>query len=444
MSRPEYLAQGENARLFPVLATTSKEGRTTSIFLACACLVHEFGAEILNSVGQKRGVRSKFEAYTEVVFKKETQDIKDRPDGLIVLSHGPKVWKSLIESKVGNNLIAAEQIEKYRKIAKENSIDCVITISNQFATQPSNHPVTEVRKSRSNIPVYHLSWMSLLTTADLLLSNHDIKDKTQYDLLSELVRFLTHESAGLRGFDRMPPEWSELNKLISAGGKIASKSEEASLVIDAWHQESRDLSLILSRQTETPVRQKLSRKHAINLAERQKFDLAKLREMHQLQVTLDVPDAAAAIDIIANIPRRTIEVGMSLKSPEDRVSSKARLNWLLRQIKVEDAEDIFIRFKWARRSELTQYSLFELRNDPAICEEGMNGITVSEFHIFQAKRLGARFTQQANFLTDLEALVPSFYRTIGQNLVAWRKSAPKIRKEVNLPVEEPLEDHAQD
>ena len=35
MHRPDYLLQGEAARLFPVLATTSKEGRTTSIVLAC-------------------------------------------------------------------------------------------------------------------------------------------------------------------------------------------------------------------------------------------------------------------------------------------------------------------------------------------------------------------------------------------------------------------------
>ncbi len=49
---PEYLTQGEQARLFPVLATTSKEGRTTSIVLACLARIDEFGASLLNSVGQ--------------------------------------------------------------------------------------------------------------------------------------------------------------------------------------------------------------------------------------------------------------------------------------------------------------------------------------------------------------------------------------------------------
>lgn len=47
---PEYLIQGEQARLFPVLATTSKEGRTTSIVLACLAKIDEFGAALLARV----------------------------------------------------------------------------------------------------------------------------------------------------------------------------------------------------------------------------------------------------------------------------------------------------------------------------------------------------------------------------------------------------------
>ena len=52
---PEYLKQGETARLFPVLATTSKEGRTTSIVLACLSFVGEFGSEVLSSLGVRVG-----------------------------------------------------------------------------------------------------------------------------------------------------------------------------------------------------------------------------------------------------------------------------------------------------------------------------------------------------------------------------------------------------
>ncbi len=267
---PQNVVQGEPARLFPVLATTSKEGRTTAIVLACLALVDEFGASLLAGVGQKLGSRAKLRAFTEVVFKNQPSGMNDRPDGLIVLSVGNREWKALVEAKVGSANLRADQIEKYRTIAKDNGIDCVITISNQFATTPGAHPLEGVRRSRSKIPVYHWSWMHVLTTADLLLNTDAVADGDQRFLLNELHRFLSHESAGVRGFDRMPKEWSDLNRLVSSGGVIPARSPEANAVLHAWHQETRDLSLILSRMTEAAVSEKLPRKHQNDPSQRQK------------------------------------------------------------------------------------------------------------------------------------------------------------------------------
>lgn len=427
MHRPDYLVQGEAARLFPVLATTSKEGRTTSIFLACISKVEEFGAELMGTVGKRIGKRSEVETYTEIVFKNEKVQVKDRPDGLIVLRNGSKEWRALVEAKVGNSDLGADQIEKYREIAKEHGLDCVITISNQFATQPAHHPVEDVRKSRSKIPVFHWSWMSILTIIDILLKQNNVADEDQKLLLNELRRFLTHESAGVKGFDRMPPEWAEINRLVSAGGKIPTKSQESSAVLDAWHQETRDLSLILSRQTETAVQEKLPRKHQMDPVQRRKDESQFLREDRQLKSVLDVPDAAAPVEIVADLARRTIDVGMTLRAPEDKVSSRARLNWLLRQVKTEKIDEVFIRMTWPGRSESTQFQLAELIADPAICEKDKNGLQVTRFHIFIARRLGSKFTQQINFIKELEDVVPFFYREIGQNLQEWRKPPPKIK-----------------
>ena len=93
---PEYLKQGETARLFPVLATTSKEGRTTSIVLACLSLVGEFGSEVLSSLGVRVGKRTKIQTYAEVVFRDQNPSMKDRPDGMIVVSTGSKEWRALV------------------------------------------------------------------------------------------------------------------------------------------------------------------------------------------------------------------------------------------------------------------------------------------------------------------------------------------------------------
>ncbi|MFY0690754.1 MAG: hypothetical protein JXR14_02390 [Paracoccaceae bacterium] len=426
---PDYIVQGEQARLFPVLATTSKEGRTTSIVLACMAKIDEFGASLLGSLGQKVGVRTKIETYTEVVCKKSLANVKDRPDGLVVVRNGKREWRALIEAKVGASELNPDQLEKYRQLAKENEIDCVISISNQFATTPLTHPLPELGKSRSKIPVFHWSWMYILTEADLLLSQDLVADKDQRLLLNELRRFLTHESAGVKGFDRMPKEWGELNKLVSSGGIIAAKSNDAATVVAAWHQESRDLALILSRMTEANVTERLSRKHRNDGAARAKDGLGLLREHQQLVAELDVPDAAAPLTVIADMKRRSVDVGMTLRAPEDKVSTKARVNWIQRQIKTDRLDDLYLRLMWPGKAEPTQHLISDLREDPSIAEYERGHLSPHSFHLFRSKRFGARFTQLGNFITDLEEMVPAFYGEVGANLSAWQKRAPRIKED---------------
>ena len=248
-------------------------------------------------------------------------------------------------------------------------------------------------------------------------------------LLNELRRFLTHESAGLKGFDRMPKEWGELNKLVSSGGVIPAKSTVAPVVVSAWHQETRDLVLILTRMTETNVTEKLSRKQRPDGSLRLKDELVILRERHQLLSELEIPDAAAALEIKADLNRCSVDVGMTLRAPEDKVSTKARVNWLLHQVKTEKLDELYLRLFWPGKAEPTQHLVSEIKENADIVSELRDHLTPHSFHIYRSKRLGSRFTQQANFIVDLEALVPSFYREVGSSLSAWLRSAPKIKED---------------
>ncbi len=429
---PKYLKQGEAVRLFPVLSTTSKEGRTTAAVLACLVQIEALGSTLLQSVGQRRGKRSQISAFTEVVFKNQPDRSEDRPDGFVILKTGPREWRALVETKVGNNALQAEQIERYRNLAKDNAIDCVITISNQFATTPDAHPLEDVRRSRSKIPVYHWSWMHVLTTVELLINNEGVANPEQLWLLQELRRFLNHDSAGVQSFHRMPKEWSDLNRLISSGGVISVRSSEAQSVIDAWHQETRDLSLILSRLVDTTVREKLPRKHIQDPTRRKKDELTVLRDRHQLTSVLDIPNSAGPLDIVVDMKRRSLDVGMHLRAPEDRKSTKARINWLLRQIKSDALDGLYIRLLWPGGSEPSQHLVSDLKENVDLCQKGKDHLVVHGFQVFLSKRLGGRFTQQVNFISDLEATVPHFYGEIGSNLTAWKRPAPRIKTEHSL------------
>ena len=428
MDLPSVLERGERARLFPVLADTSKEGRTLSIFLSCLERVEEFGAAMLSTAGHKVGSRSRIEAYTEVVPKKGGEK-KQRPDGLIVVRAGSKEWMALVEAKVGNSDLTADQLESYLELAKLNGIDTVLTLSNQFAPLPTHHPVPLTASTRKKANLFHWSWMFVLTQASLLLNNDQVADDDQRFMLNEMVRFLTHPSAGVRSFDQMPAPWTDLVSKVQAGGKLAVSSSEVKEVVGAWHQEVRDLSLILSRQLSAHVTTRIPRAHAADPAARLKADIAEFASSQCLESTLLVPAAAAPLEICADLPKRSLAISMKLRAPDDRKSTKARVGWLTRQIQKAEGTGVHVRLFWPGRGQPTQHTLKELRDNPEAAHLERPGQVALSFEVILVKDLGARFAQRRNFISDLEATVPAFYEQVGQHLKAWQPSAPRIREE---------------
>lgn len=425
MDLPKFLKQGELARLFPVLSTTSKEGRATSILLSCMAKVDEFAAVQIKTIGGRPGKKTKVDCFTEVVFSDSAQKNR-RPDGLILVDTGVQKKYYLVEAKIGNAELDSEQIESYVKICKEYKLDGVITISNHYTSRPDIHPLEAVRKIKIKVPVFHWSWMSLLTTVDLMVSNEEIADEDQILIMNELRRFLSHESTGVKGFDRMPPEWAEVNKILANQGSLSPKSDNARSVVEAWQQEAKDLCLVLSRLTNTVVTEKLPNAHIKDPVARTKAAIKTLIDENCLKSQFDIPNAAAPIDVVADIPQRSIYVGMNIGPPLDRKSSKARVNWLLRQFKGKDITDCFIRANWPGSSAPSSHAVSDLEEDSDIISVDKEHLVLSSFMVFGSYRLGGRFVQLSNFIVDIEKYVPYFYATIGQNLSQWKRPAPKI------------------
>lgn len=424
---PDCVERADRARLFPILAETSKEGRTLSIFLATLASVRELRANLLASIGQKIGTTAKLRTYTEVVFKcAKGQPDLGRPDGLLVLESWGRRWTALVEAKVGKVDISQEQLERYLDLAKQNKIDAVITISNQFSVVPQHHPLRINMAKYKGVQLFHFSWMHILTEADLLTVNRDVDDDDQAYILSEFLRFISHESAGVQGFTQMPAAWPELVTKVQAAGRL-QPSKEVADVAEAWVQESRDLCLILSRQLRRQVGQRLTRAALADPEVRLQDDVTGLCGDHCLTTIFDVPNAAAPIAVRVDLQRRSVMVSMKIRAPEDRVSSRARLNWLLRQIpEAADAANLHIRCQWPKTSPSTQFRLAELREDPAKVEEGKGSLKVVAFEVLLVADLGRRFDQRKTFIDELEKAVPAFYETVGQHLRAWQAPAPRL------------------
>lgn len=419
----DVIESGEVARLIPVIADSRREQRVASVFLATLSAVPDFAQVLLPQLGVRLGKRSVIDTYTEVVLKGH-RETKDRPDGMIVVSSGKNSWKALVEAKIGGTSLDEEQVQRYLQLARDAGFDAVITISNQFVVRPTHSPVKAHKALTKKVALFHWSWKTILTEAVLLQAREAVTDPDQAFLLREFVRFLSHNSVGITGFDQMPKEWKDVVTLVKSGGTIAKGSREALMVVSAWHQEIRDLALRMSQHLATTVDLKLSRSQATNAEHFLYDDVSRLADHKKLEAELSIPNAASLLRVTADLTRQTIRIGMEITAPQDRKRSSARVNWLLRQIKTAEDPSLFIRIVWPSKAPDTICRLADLRGDvDQVVGQAAN--PPKSFEVFSLVDDGRRFPGRKTFIEDLERAVPRFYDTVGQKLEPWIAKPPK-------------------
>lgn len=439
MELPSNLKSGEVARLFPVIAETGKEQRASSILLSVLSAVPDFSGSILGQLGQRVGNRTKVDTFTEIVFRNDNDSTKrDRPDGLIRLSVGKRTWTCLIEAKIGNNSLDASQIERYLRLARDNSIDALLTISNEFASVPTHHPIAIQKVLTRKVELFHLSWGAILTEALLLHEQAAVLDSEQAFLLREFVRFFSHQSAGVAGFTSMPKEWANAVDKIQAGGQV--DKIDGAVIVDGWHQEVRDLALIMSRIISCRVSIKIPRPHVNNPTRRVEDDLKSLCLNGQLSAEFDIPNAASPIKVMADLKARSLRINMIVNAPKDRVRNTARTNWVLRQLKNLVLDDVYICALWVGRSARTVFPIEEIRENPAKLEEGQKGSEIRAYEITLTSNSARRFAGVRTFIEEIELLTPKFYELIGQHLETWLPPPPKPKHSVQKEEKEPQQE----
>jgi hypothetical protein len=431
------------ARLIPVSGITNSteaEMRATSALLSVLAIVRDFSIAVLSPLGASTARKALVEAFIETRFKLDDGTVV-RPDGLIQVTYGSSVWKTLIEVKTSNNLLQAEQITGYLNVARQQGIDTVLTISNEIGIG-TQHPCAGVRvRSNSKVLLAHLSWTEILAQAVRAKVHHGVSDPEQAWILGELIRYLEHPASGAMDLDDMGPSWAAARDAARAG-TLRRTGPECREVVQRWDQLIRFAALRLGSITGADVQPVVPRAQSDpNVRFSQLAD--SLTNHGVLDGTIRVPNACGDIAVTADLRARQIATSTDVTAPTDR-GSRARVTWLLRQLGADTPRDVSIE-AWPRmaRQPLTAGLAAAQENRDLLLDPDRREIlrfrATRRTEMGQNRKDGGR---SPGFIESTTKAINDFYSNVVQQIVPWTARPPQARHTVQPTErrEEPIED----
>jgi hypothetical protein len=410
------------ARLIPISTASgieAQERRAASALLAVVAAVSEFGRALLRPLGAPAG---RIEAFIEVPFRREGRQL--RPDGIVLVTRGQRIWGAIIEAKVGSNSVEAEQIDQYLDLARDLGFDAVLSISNQYVTSSSPYPVQVDKRKLKRVRLFHWSWVSVLTEATLQKEHRGVSDPDQAYILEELIRYLSDPRSGAVSFESMGPSWTAVRD-GARQGTLRRSDPEVAAVAARWDELIRYLCLELTTDLGQDVRQTLARTEHKPSARLARLGQS-LVESGQLHADLRVPNAAGPLHLLADLRSRQVTVSTSIEAPTQG-TSKGRVSWLLKQLP-EASGHISLEAKIARSQSSLAGSLTETRETPArLYPEG--GREIRQFMVSATRNMGLkRDAGRGSFIESVITASKDFYGEVLQNLRAWKPPPPKLKQ----------------
>jgi hypothetical protein len=421
------------ARLIPVSGINGadeQERRGTSALLAVINSVREFGRGITTRFGAPAG---QIETFIEVPLSLNGQRLY--PDGLIRVTRGQKTWVALVEVKTGRNELQTQQLENYLDIAREQGFDAVITISNQLAAGPGEHPTTVDKRKIKKVALHHIAWSQIHTEAILHKLANSISDPDQAWILTELIRYLEHPKSGAIDFDDMGPSWVDVRNAVTTQ-TLRPGDAGARDVAAKWEQLMRFAGMSLGRQLGVEVPPALTRKEASEPGLRIQAQTQALVERGVLSGALKVPHTVGPLSVEADLRTGKVSCAVDIEAPQEG-RPQTRVNWLLRQL--ADAPDS------ARVDTFTAYSrgatcselVGKVRENPALLVDDQKR-DIKSFRVTVSQTAGTKRGQgRGSFVASVVDATSAFYSTVIQQLKPWVPSAPKVRVPELAQVVEP-------
>jgi len=414
------------ARLIPVFKT-GDEMTLTSIFLSTLKLVKEFRDSIFKELKLSRSGRVYY--YTEANFK----DIDtSRIDGLIIIViKGVIADAAFFEMKNKNNNLDIEQIQRYINISKKLKVNKLVTVSNEFVTDPTHSPVKI--KAQKSVNLFHFSWSYLKTKGQLfLLKNNDlnIQDEDQIEIMKEVLFYFDNPISGVTGYNQMKPSWKELAENIRAQKPLKVNDLYISDAILSWYEEEKDMSLLLSRKLGVLVKSFPKTKDSI------KNDIKRIVKDNCINGGISIKNSVSDIKIHIEFERRIVRMSIKVIPPLDK-GNVAKISWISKQLdnckkKTEDLfnkleNDIWLEanIKYAKENlKIKLTKLNELADDA-------KGKDIQAFQIVLINDFGAKFASQRKFIELIEGMILNYYEGVVQHLKNWNPPAPKLVEDDN-------------
>ena len=417
----------QKARLIPITGikgAQDQEMRATSALLAIMKVVPELAHVLLAETGSPKGL---IETYIEPEFKLGQKRI--RPDGLIVISRGKKTWRALVEVKTGKNPLDLNQLNSYLEICKDYKLDALVTISNEVLNASGAHPTEgiDLRKLRST-ELLHLSWLKIITEA-LVLSEHvGVQDTERDFVLRELIRFLQSDSSGAAEFNDMGPAWPSVRNAVKS--HALSKPDPDTLeIVSRFESLIRYAAMTLSARLGVSVKEVVPRSAKDDYKKHLQISGLNLIQNQELAGEIFIPGAAANLLIRAHLGSELIHVRFTVAAPSEG-RNKARLNWLLRQIKDAPARtSIAWTYKRARTSE-NAYLASDLA-DKTFEYQMDNSREISSFTVELVSKMGTkRGAGQGGFIDSVVDSCELVYGELLQGIRAFQPASPHLSDSV--------------
>ena len=426
----------EPARLIPVSGingSDEQERRGASALLAVLESVREFGRAILGPLGAPAG---KISAFIEVPF--DLGDQRYRPDGLIQVAYGKRVWTALVEVKTGRSDLQPLQLEAYLDIAREQGVDVVLTISNQIAVTAGEHPTLVDKKKLRKVQLRHLSWSQIHTEAVIERVNRSVADPDQAWILAELIRYLEHPRSGAVDFDDMGPSWvavrdGVMNGTLRAGDKAAAD------VAARYGQLVAFAGMRLSRRLGVEVRPALSRAELQDGQRRLQESTLGLIQQGRLHGALRVPNAIAPIDVEVDLRAGRVTCSVAVHAPEQGKPT-TRVNWLMRQLPNESG-DLLVEAIPAFARSGPCHPIADVKVKPQLLVDDPKK-DIKTFVLRLSATVGSKRGQgRGSFVGSVLDLVDRFYVGTVQGLKPWSPPAPSVKQSVSS-IDETASDEA--